>query len=446
MGWLNDSVSAAWSAGLRASRVFARETVAEPTPGQTQYIVVPRQTGGFRVTPETALQISAVWACVSVISKDIASSVWQVMKEMPNGDRESRRNSRLFRLLNVTPNPEMTAFEFREAILIAALLWSNGYAEIERDGAGRAIALWPLHPERVSLQRDTQGNLIYRVWNPVSPEVFLPARDVFHIHGPGVEGLVGFDITRLAATLFGHTLAADTFGAAFYANGAHAGQVLETDAELNLEQMKELQANVLESLQGGDKQLGLFIATHGAKLKNQAVENNKAQFIETLQHLTEDIARWFDVPPHKIGHLLRSTNNNIEEQGKDYVNKITPWAERLRQEAEKKLVAAPNIVTRIELEWLAEGNAKDKAEADSTLVNNGIQNRNEVRRRRGLNAMGPDGDKFTVQLAMTTLEKIGEDQEPVEPPAEPAPEEEDDDGQPPSAALTMIRGDRHAAE
>ena len=442
MGWLNDSVSAAWDMGRRASQIFARETVAETTPGQTQFIIMPRSTGGVHVTPETALQISAVWACVSLISKDIAASVWQVMKESPNGDRKSLRRSPLYRLLNVAPNPEMTAFEFRESILVAALLWGNGYAEIERDGGGRPIALWPLHPERVSLRRDTQGELIYRIWNPVSAEAILPAHDVFHIHGPGVEGLVGFDITRLAATLFGHTLASNHFGAAFFANGAHAGQVLETDAELNAEQVKELTANVAESLRG-DKKLGLFVATHGASLKNMAVEPDKAQFIQTLQHLTEDIARWFDVPPHKIGHLLRSTNNNIEEQGKDYVNKITPWAERLRQEAEKKLVSTRNVVTRIELEWLAEGNAKDKADADSILVNNAIQSRNEVRRRRGLNGMGPDGDKFTAQLNMTTLEKIGEDiPEPAPPPALPVP----GDDEQPSAALTIIRGGGHAAE
>ncbi len=440
MGRLNDTVAAAWSVRHRFFAPRARETVPESTPGQTQYIVVPSQTGGVRVTPETALQISAVWACISVISKDIASSVWQVMRELPNGDRESRRLSSLYRLLNVAPNPEMTAFEFREAILIAALLWSNGYAEIERDAGGRPIALWPLHPDRVTLERDTGGNLIYRVWNPVSPEVFLPARDVFHIHGPGIEGLVGFDITRLASTLFGHTLAAKNFGSAFYANGAHAGQVLETAANLNTEQMKELRGNVVESLRG-NKQLGLFVATHGTKLTNQAIEPNKAQFIETLQYLTEDIARFFDVPPHKIGHLLRSTNNNIEEQGKDYVNKITPWAERLRQEAEKKLVLSRGIVTRIELEWLAEGNAKDKADADAILVNNGIQNRNEVRRKRGLNSIGPDGDKFTAQLNMTTLERIGEDKpEPIVPPALPAPDDGDgeDDEQPPSAALKLV--------
>ena len=446
MGWLNESVAAAWSAGHRIFVPRARVTVAEPTPGQAQFIVLPRQTGGVRVTPEIALQIAAVWACVSVISKDIAASTWQVMRELPNGDRESRRLSSLYRLLNVAPNPEMTAFGFRESILISALLWGNGYAEIERDDLGRPVALWPLHPDRVNLQRDTGGNLVYRIWNPVSAETFLPARNVFHIHGPGTEGLVGFEVTRLASTLFGHTIATDQFGAAFYGNGAHAGAVLETDAILNKEQYDTLRESVVDQLRGPEKELGVLITTAGAKWKPQAVEPDKAQFIQSRQHLIEEIARWFDVPPHKIGHLLRSTNNNIEEQGKDYVNKITPWAERLRQEAEKKLVLARGIVTRIELDWLAEGNAKDKAEADASLVNNALMTRNEVRRKRGMNSIGPDGDKFTAQLNMTTLEKIGEDEPaPAPPPALPAPDEEEEEP-PPSAALKLIEGARHAAE
>jgi len=369
-----------------------------------------------------------------------------VFREKTNGDREIFRGA-LHRLLNVAPNPELTAFSFRESMLISALLWGNGYAEIERDTVGRAVALWPLHPERVTMERSPGGELLYRVWNPVSPEVFLRARDVFHIHGPGVEGLVGWDVTRLAATLFGHTIATDQFGAAFYANGAHAGAVLETDTILNAEQITTLRDSVRDQLNGPEKELGILITTAGAKWKSQAIDPEKAQFIETRQHLIEEIARWFDVPPHKIGHLLRSTFNNIESQGIDYVNKITPWAERLRQEAEKKLVVARNVVTRIELDWLAEGNAKDKADADAVLVNNAIQTRNEVRRRRGMNALGPEGDKLTAQLNMTTLEKIGEDPpEPVVTQPLPAPEETDEDEQPPPSAALKLIGAGHAAE
>jgi HK97 family phage portal protein len=436
MGWINDSAAAVWRAGYSASRLLApraaRVTRPEPTPGQTHIIGVPKQTGGVRVTPETALQISAVWACVSVISKDIAASTWDVFQDKPGGERVRRRDTPLFRLLNSDPNPEMTAFAFREALLVSALLWGDGYAEIERDASGRAVALWPIHPDRVEQERDANGALIYRVWNPVGPEVFLPSGNVLHIHGPGVEGLVGFDVIRLAATLFGHTLAADLFGAAFYGNGAHAGQVFETEQLLNKDQVTELRGEIVKALQGADKQLGVLIATHGAKLKNMGVEPEAAQFNETRQHQIEDIARWFDVPPHKIGHLLRATFSNIEEQGKDYVNKIVPWCERLKQETQKKVVGRRSITTRIDVEWLAEGNAKDKAEADAILVNNGIKRRNEIRERRGDNSLGPDGDKLTVQMNMTTLDRIGE--EPAAAP--PAPPAEDDE----APRLRLITG------
>lgn len=426
MGWLNDGVAALWSAGTAARRVFAARRSAPEAPRYATQFHVPRlQTAGVYVTPETALQVAAVWACVSVISKDIAASTWQVFREQDNGDRELARQTSLFRLLNVAPNSEMTAFSFRESLLVSALLWGTGYAEIERDVSGRPVALWPLAPARVELVRLPDGSLAYEIWNPTGAVTVLPARDVFQIHGPGVDGLVGFNVCRLAGILFGHSMAADRFGADFYGNGAHAGQVLETEATLNPEQAKEMREAVLQQLKGGGGQLGLFIATHGAKLKNQAIEPEKAQFIETRQHLIEEVARWFDVPPHKIGHLLRASFSNIEEQGKDYVNKIVPWCERLKQECGAKLVLARNVTTRIEVDWLAEGNAKDKADADSILVNNGIQTRNEVRRRRGLNGMGPDGDKITVQMAMTTLERIGE--EPAAPgPAEGAPPAEPD--------------------
>jgi hypothetical protein len=134
------------------------------------------------------------------------------------------------------------------------------------------------------------------------------------------------------------------------------------------------------------------------------------------------------VPPHKVAHLLRATFSNIEQQGLEFVrDALTPWAERLRQEADRKLrpVNKRLMHTRLDLEWLAEGDSKTKAEADSLLVNSGIMNRNEVRRRRGLNTI-PDGDKHTVQLAMTTLDKIGEEPDP--PPDDGAIEAPPDDG------------------
>jgi HK97 family phage portal protein len=417
-----------------------RATVPERTPGSTRFIMIPSQTGGMWVSEETAIQLSAVFACVSVISKALASSVFDVFEDSPDGERQPRRNSQLYKLLNVSPNPEMNAFEFREALVISALLWHGGYAEIERDEVvGRPINLWPLHPDRVTLDRDDAGALIYRIHNQTSADTLLASRDVFRIHGPGIDGLVGYRVARLAARTFGHAMAAETFGAAFYGNGAQMGATLETEANLTPEQVKQLEDSLAEHKGPLNSHLPLVLGG-GAKWVQHAIAPEKAQFIETRFLLIEEVCRFFGVPPHKVAHLLRATFSNIEQQGLEFVrDALTPWAERLRQETDRKLrpVNKRAMHTRLDLEWLAEGDSKTKAEADSLLVNSGIMNRNEVRRRRGLNTI-PDGDKHTVQLSMTTLEKIGEEPDPppddgaiVAPPDDgampddPAPDDDD---------------------
>lgn len=391
-----------------------RRTSAERTPGSTRYIIMPTQTGGVFVNEENAIMLSAVFACVTVISKAIASSVWNVFEEDAEGTRRNRRDTPLFNLLNVSPNPEMTAFEFREALLNSALIWQGGYAEIERGQAGQAEALWPLHPDRVRQERDEDGALVYRIHNEQRGDVILPAQDVFRIHGPSIDGLVGYRMARLAARTFGHAIAAETFGAAFFGNGAQMGATLESDFNLTPEQVVQLE-NSLDEHTGPKKSHKPLILGGGLHWKQQAIEPEKAQFVETRQLLIEEVCRFFGVPPHKIAHLLRSTFTNIEHQGLEFVRDgLTPWAERLRQEAERKLRPANrrSLRTRIELDWLAEGDAKARADADAILVNNGIETRNEVRRRRGLNTE-PDGDALTVQRSLTTLDRVGEVSQPA---------------------------------
>lgn len=387
-----------------------RRTRADRYPGAPRVIVIPTQTGGVWVTEESAIQLSAVYACVTVISKSLAACTWDVFDEMPDGRRRSARDTRLYQLLNVAPNPEMTAFEFREALLVGALLWHGGYAEIERDALGRPINLWPLHPDRVGAQRDEAGALVYRIHNPAGEDSLLPAGDVFRIHGPSIDGLVGYNMARLAARSFGHSIAAESFGAAFFGNGAQMGSVLESEFNLDPEQIRQLEEELAKHQGPNQSHLPLILGG-GLKWKQQAVEPEKAQFVETRQFLIEETCRFFGVPPHKIAHLLRSTFTNIEHQGLEFVRDgLTPWAERLRQEADRKLrpVNRRQLRTRLDLDWLAEGDAKSRAEADAILVQNGLASRNELRQRRGLDPL-PEGDAITVGNSLTTLERVGED-------------------------------------
>lgn len=400
---------------------------------------LPRgQLGGISMSADEALRLSAVWACVTVTSKALASCSWEVFREKSNGDREPRRRLTTYSMLNIRPNPETTAFAFIEAMYITAMIDGNFYAEIEYDRAGRPVALWPLASERCTLERDRRDNrLVLVVRNPSGGETVLNYDDVFHVHGPGVDGISGFDTVSLAARSLAHAAAAERFGQSFYHNGTQLGGLLTTPNKLGPEAQEALKATVKKGHTGAVDAFGLLILDQGFDFKSFGVEPEKAQFIETRHLLIEEVCRWFGVPPHKIAHLLRSTFSNIEHQSIEFVrDALTPWAERARQEADWKLLRRfPGIRSRIDLEWLAEGDAKSKAEVDSIEVQNGLITRNEARRRRGRNSIGKDGDKLTVQVNMTTLDKVGE------MTADAAPEDPAS-GDPPSPEQALFR---HAA-
>lgn len=779
-----------WLSTLRRD-VQARETKPEPYLSRDRIIWMPsKDTGGIWMNADEALRLSVVWACVTVNSKSLASCAWDVFLELENGDRLPRSRLATYALLNVRPNPEMTAFAFREAMYIQAMIEGDFFAEIEVDRGGRPVALWPLAYDRCTLERDASEALVLVVRNRQGGEVELPYDRVFHLHGPGIDGLTGYNVVSMAARSLAHAAAAERFGASFYHNGTQFGGLLSFANNLGPEIRKETAAAIKEGKQGAKNAWDLLVLDNGAKYEPFGVEPEKAQFIEccvagtlltmadgtrravenirpgdevvgwddgpciarikavgppppkplvrvrtsrgrtltaTADHpmlakramrtrggcadvsapewiplgdievgnhlriglgmpedsrwskivdfetarllgaltgdgyvragacsfttsdeavaesvsvaleplgahlapakserpydrriavggrsngptgskfrrlindagmvgrkahekrvpdivmssgpdawrgfmsgyldtdgcvsgpraqqpvvywssvsrglledcqhllamlgvqsaiydgqparpvticgrestarenwqlyvtgrsqlkklseileprhrerrarlavfadfsesryrpenweydrvieieaigvgetigievdrvhthitngivthntrhlLIEETCRWFGTPPHKVAHLLRATFSNIEHQSIEFVrDALTPWAERARQEADWKLLRPwPGIRTRIDLEWLQEGDAKTKAEVDSIEVQNGLVSRNEARRRRGRNSIGPDGEKLTVQVSMTTLEKIGQDAMPPDP-------------------------------
>lgn len=412
MGWLTGIRESSGAQALRRTR-------PDTDLSADRVLWLPsKHLGGIRMTPDDALRLSAVWACVTVTSKALASCAWNVFLERANGDREPRHRLAAYAMLNIRPNPESTAFSFREAMFIQALVWGNFFAEIEFDLGGRPVALWPLAPERCTLERDETDRLVLVVRNRNGGEAVLDYDDVFHLHGPGVDGISGFDVVTMGARSLAHAAAAERFGASFYHNNTQLGGLISLKGRVGEKAAEQTREAIQNGRKGADNAWSLLVMDNDADYKSFGVEPEKAQFIETRFLLIEEVCRWFGVPPHKIAHLLRSTFSNIEHQSIEFVrDALTPWAERARQEADWKLLRPwPGIRSRLDLEWLAEGDAKSKAEVDSIEAQNGLITRNEARRRRGRNSIGPDGDKLTVQVNMTTLDRVGmEPDEPQDP-------------------------------
>lgn len=439
MGVLNRAVAALWS----LPRSISNRPRTTPEQIGERAIFLGRSPAGVWVTPDEVLRLSTAWACISVISKALASCRWEVLEEDADGNRTPLRSYPLFRRLNVAPNPEMTAFSFREAMLVQALIWGNGYAEIVRNMRGDAMELWPLSPERCRLVRNAFGDLLLEVSN-TGGNVYLDYRDVFHIHGPSIDGIEGLSVVSYAARTFGHAAAAEIFGATFYGNGTQMGGILSTDGNLTEQQREGLLRSINERHSGPENANKFMLLQGGLKFQQIAPSQEQSQFIETRMLLVEEICRFFGVPPHKVAHLERSTNNNIEHQGLEFVrDAITPWAERLRQEADAKLTPFGNrlIRTRFDLDWLAEGDAVARADADAKYVGAGIRTRNEVRRDHGWNSM-PDANGLTCQKQYVELSQIAKladaeikktNQEAQPPPTpEPSPELSQDNADQPA--------------
>lgn len=375
-----------------------------------QRIYIGASQAGVLVNEDTALTFSAFWACVRVISQTVAALPWGVYQKTQAGRDEVFGT--VSWLLNNQPNPEMTAFSFREALIAHVLTWGNGYAEIIFDLAGRPSQLWLIAPDRVFPERNQEtGELQYRVTNGDGSQTILPPSSVLHLHGLGFDGIMGYSPVRMAARSIGVGIAQETFAQAFYANGAVFGTIVELPAKsMTPEQIADTERSLNDKGRGPAKAFTTKVVPQGSKPHNLTMPLQDAQFLESRKFAVTEICRWFGVPPHKIADLDRSTNNNIEHQGIEFVtDAIVPWCIRLEQEVNVKMIGARSqgrVYTKLCVSGLMRGDSKSRAEFYQLMRNMGAMSVNEIRALEEMNGIGSAGDAHLVQLNQTTLEYL----------------------------------------
>ena len=293
---------------------------------------------GKAVNERTAMQTTAVYACVRILAESIACLPLAVYRRSESG-KEIAYEHPLYFLLHDAPNPEMTSFVLRETLMTHLLLWGNAYAQILRDGRGKVLGLYPLLPDKMEVSRDSRTGEIYYTYTRSTEEnpnftdkgqIRLQREDVLHIPGLGFDGLVGYSPIAMAKNAIGIALATEEYGAAFFKNGARPGGVLEHPGVLK--DPSKLRES-WHAVYGGTMNTGrIAVLEEGVKYQQIAIPPEEAQFLETRKFQIDEIARLYRVPPHMIGDLEKSSFNNIEQQSLEFVKyTLNPWVVRWEQ-------------------------------------------------------------------------------------------------------------------
>ena len=378
----------------------------------------PPAASGAVVNATTAMGVPVVFACVRLLAETIASLPLLVYRRLEGGGKERDSSHPLYEPLHSLPNPELTSLELRENMIGHVCLWGNAYCEIETDARGRVAALWPLRPDRVDVVR-RDGRRYYVVHLPDGSTKGLPGERVWHVRGFGTERDTGMSVIRHARETLGLTLAAQEYGARFYANDSRPGGVLRMPGKLTNEGAKRLKQSWEAAHSGLSNAHRVAVLEEGLEWQSIGLAPEDAQFLETRRFQIAEIARWFRVPPHLVGDVERSTSwgTGIEQQSIGFVvYTLRPWLVRMEQSIYRDLLLPAERAT-----WFAEflvdgllrGDSLSRNRALAVQRQNGIINADEWREIENMNPL-PDGQGqlYLVNQAMGSPESAASGEAP----------------------------------
>ena len=372
-----------------------------------------KSISGKTVNEFSAMQNSAVYACVRILSESIAALPLHVY-EYKNGGKERVPNHPLYYLLHDAPNDEMTSFQFRECSMAHLLLWGNSYAQILRDGLGNITGLYPLRPDRTSVERDDNGEIVYR-YTPTTGEnqhmkkptqITLSRRDVLHIPALGFDGLIGYSPIAMARNAIGVAIACEEFGAKFFENGAKPSGVLKVPHVLKDPQKL---SDSWQSAYGGENAGRIAVLEEGVDYQQISIPPNDAQFLDTRKFQLNEIARIFRVPPHMLADLERATFSNITQASLEFVMyTLTPWIVRWEQALNKALFKPSErgkFFTKFAVEGLLRGDYETRVRGYQLALQSGWMNVNEVRELEDMNKI-PDEEGGNIYMINGNMSKL----------------------------------------
>ena len=396
----------------------SRDKPTNSTTGSAYRFLFGGTTAGKPVTERTSMQMTAVYSCVRILAEAVAGLPIHLYQYTETGGKEKAIKHPLYFLLHDEPNPEMTSFVFRETLMTHLLLWGNAYAQIIRNGKGEVIALYPLMPNRMTVDRDANGQLYYQYQSSKDEAptikgstIILKSSDVLHIPGLGFDGLVGYSPIAMAKNAIGMAIACEEYGAKFFANGAAPGGVLEHPG--TLKDPARIRESWNATFGGSSNSSKVAVLEEGMKYTPIAISPEQAQFLETRKFQINEIARIFRIPPHMVGDLEKSSFSNIEQQSLEFVKyTLEPWLVRWEQSMVRSLLSPKEkqeYFIKFNVDGLLRGDYQSRMNGYAIGRQNGWMSANDIRSLENLDLIPEEkgGNLFLINGNMTKLEDAG---------------------------------------
>jgi len=402
-------------AGLFERRATAGQGfhVSQTPPGWVESLGGYDTLVGRNITEDVALQITAVYACVRILAETLASLPLVTYRRMKPKGKERAPEHYLYPLLHSLPNPEMTSFNFREALMGHVALRGNCYAEVVLNRGGEVTELWPLRVDKMERIEREGGRLkyFYRVPDKVGGDLKrLDMSQVFHVRGLSSNGIIGYDPIRQARQALGLSLASEEFGARFFGNGAKPGMVLRHPGTLSQPAHDRLKESWENRHQGLENAHRIAILEEGLDIKEVGLAPDQAQFLQTRKFQLAEVARWYRIPPHMLADLERATFSNIEHQSLEFViHTMRPWLVRWEQEITRTLLTEKErarYFAEFLVDGLLRGDIQSRYQAYATGRQNGWLSANDVRELENMNPI-EEGDVYLVPLNMIPAQQLG---------------------------------------
>ena len=400
--------------GIFSGLFKSRDHPKDATTGSAYHFFMGNSTSGKTVTERSAMQMTAVYSCVRILAEAIAGLPLQLYRYTDTGDKEKAIEHPLYLLLHDEPNPEMTSFIFRETLMTHLLLWGNAYAQIIRNGKNEVLSLYPLMPNRMTVDRDEHGRLYYSYQMQTDDgadmkqgTVVLSPQDVLHIPGLGFDGLVGYSPIAMAKNAIGLAIATEEYGSKFFANGATPGAVLEHPGLIK--DPEKVRESWNTAFRGSGNANKVAVLEEGMKYTPISIAPEQAQFLETRKFQIDEIARIFRVPPHMIGDLEKSSFNNIEQQSLEFVKyTLDPWVCRWEQAMNRSLLnekEKSGYFIKFNVDGLLRGDYQSRMNGYAVGRQNGWLSANDIRELENMDQI-PDEDGGNLYLITGNMTKL----------------------------------------